>query len=471
MLNRLRLNKRTKQNQPGAALLARARLRLTFWYTGVLAIALLLFSVTLYFTAQQQLLQPIKNSLSAQIDMMARVWQHNPERGCPTDNPNFGPPPGLGPNPNQEIPPELKSLGILYVACFDQQGNQIINSSSSVFSTTVDTPPTAFLNNNLALQALKTNATTGLQDILDTGSNVGTMYRYAETVTLPAGSAVIQIGRSVEDLQNAQDVVRNLLVLLGLLTLAGATGGGLFLSYRALAPTRQAFARQQAFIADASHELRTPITLLRTDAEVLLRGRERLDPEDAELLEDIVIEADHLTTLSTNLLELARLDAGQMHLEPEVNDLAELAQAVVRRLHTVASEKLVTLQAEELSDILVVGDSQLLEQLILILLDNAVKYTPTGGSVTIKTQVVQGQICLEVADTGIGITPDHLIHLGERFYRVDKARSREMGGTGLGLSLAFAIAKMHGGVLELKSEFGQGTTVKLILPASRLITL
>jgi signal transduction histidine kinase len=234
-----------------------------------------------------------------------------------------------------------------------------------------------------------------------------------------------------------------------------------------LAPARLAWANQQRFIADASHEIRTPLTLLRADAEVLLRGRERLDAEDAALLEDIVAEANHMGRLATSLLTLARLDIESRHQEHEVVSLAELVQESTRRVQAFAGQRGVTVEVESSNNSYVIGDPMLLEQAVLVLLDNAIKYNRRGGRVVTRTLVKDGQVFLEVEDTGVGIAVEHLAHLGERFYRVDKARSREVGGTGLGLSIARNIARTHRGQLTLSSVSGQGTTVTLMLPLAR----
>jgi signal transduction histidine kinase len=276
---------------------------------------------------------------------------------------------------------------------------------------------------------------------------------------------VVQVGESVSTQEDVLGLLLVLLLVLGAATLVGAAVGGLLLADRALAPARLAFVRQQAFIGDASHELRTPLTLMRADAEVLLAGRDHMDPDDVMLLEDIVAEAGHMGTLANNMLTLARLDAGQFHMEREVVDLAAVATRVAQRARAFAQEKQVTLHVEEAGEALVIGDKSLLEQATLILLDNAIKYNRAGGSVTLRTSLVQGYACLEVSDTGIGIPAEHLSHLGERFYRVDKARSREAGGAGLGLSIARGIAASHGGALTLYSVAGQGATARLIVPA------
>jgi len=260
-----------------------------------------------------------------------------------------------------------------------------------------------------------------------------------------------------------------LLLSVGSITLLGAGLGGLFLANRALAPAHLAFVRQQRFIADASHELRTPLTLMRADAEVLLRGRKHLAQEDAALLEDIVAEANHMSILANSMLTLARLDAGTQHREHEVVNLDALARRGVQRVTAFAAQKEITVQHESGSaNALTIGDSMLLEQAVLVLLDNAIKYSREGGQVTVRTAINKGWARLEVSDTGIGIPAEHLPYLSERFYRVDKARSREAGGAGLGLSIAHGIASMHNGMLTLSSVVDQGTTATLSLPLANL---
>jgi signal transduction histidine kinase len=171
-----------------------------------------------------------------------------------------------------------------------------------------------------------------------------------------------------------------------------------------------------------------------------------------------------MTTLANNMLTLARLDSRPSHQEHEVVNLTEIVRAAMRRIQALADQKNIALQENADESIVVIGDPTLLEQAILALLDNAIKYNRQGGSVTLRTMVKENQVLLEVQDTGVGIAVEHLPHLGERFYRVDKARSREVGGTGLGLSIAQRIVAAHGGRLSLSSTLGQGTVVSLTLP-------
>ena len=451
--------------EPGAALFQGVRIRLTLWYCLVLGAALVLFSVALYFSVQHFLLGPIEDAVSTQASTHVSQWLTDSfDHGCrpPSPQGQFGSPPGQG------------SMTML-VACFDSNGNLLL------YGNTTQLPP-GFLSNTLAQSALQSGSAT---DIVNGGGSVGDIYRYAEAA--PNHQGVVMVGAYIQAQEDELSLLLKLLLAVGGVALLGAGVGGLFLANRSLAPARLAWANQQRFIADAAHELRTPLTLLRADAEVLLRSRQRLEEEDAALLEDIVAEANHMSNLATNLLTLARLDNSSTHREHEVVNLADVAHAGARRIQALADQAQISIQElplrlteqeasrgsdvvgrnaqEESNDAaLVIGDPALLDQAVLALLDNAIKYNRRGGRVTVRTGTEQGQAILEISDTGIGIAPEHLPYLGERFYRVDKARSREAGGTGLGLSIARSIAIAHGGTLTLTSIPDQGTTVTLELP-------
>ena len=435
--------------EAGAALFQGLRVRLTLWYCGVLGAALVLFGVALYFGTQYYLLTPIETDTQAHAQAHENYWLSDSlTQACPLLNfqGQFGPPPGQG----FQMPEQ--------VACFDQSGTLLSDQN------TTGLPP-AFLTHTPVQTALQTGQPAS--DIVDAGGTTGQIYRYALLVPNPTGSGnlgVLLVGESVRAQESALTLLLRLLLGVGGVALLGAGLGGLFLSRRALAPARLSWANQQRFIADAAHELRTPLTLLRADAEVLLRGRERLEEEDAALLEDIVAESHHMSNLATNLLTLARLDTGTIHREHEVVSLAGLAREGTRRVQAFAEQRGVTVQVESSGEAYVIGDPVLLEQATLVLLDNAIKYNRPGGHVTVRAVEQDGRALLEVRDTGIGIAAEHLPHLGERFYRVDKARSREAGGTGLGLSIARSIAVVHGGQLLLSSVPEQGTTVTVALP-------
>ena len=435
----------TSQEAGSASLFQGLRVRLTLWYCGVLGATLVLFGATLYLGTQNALLTPIASDTLLHARVHVDIWlSGSREHACPLLDEQM--PLGQG----FQMPEE--------VVCFDQNGNLLPGQN-------VRGLPSAFLTTSLVKTAIQTGrSATG---IVPTGGKTGAVYCYAVVVSSTkgnSGTGVLLVGESVQAQETALSELLELLLILGAIALLGAGLGGLFLANRALAPARLAWANQQRFIADAAHELRTPLTLLRADAEVLLRGRQRLAEDDALLLEDIVTEASHMSHLATNLLTLARLDAHSMHLEHEVVDLAEMARAQVRRVQALAEQKEVSVQAKVDETVLVIGDPILLEQAILALLDNAIKYNWQGGQVAVRIEAKDHQALLEISDTGIGIPPEHLPYLGERFYRVDKARSRQAGGTGLGLSIVRGIVVAHGGHLALDSVLDQGTTVTLTLP-------
>ncbi len=424
-------------------------MRLTLWYCGVLVAALVIFGVSLYLGTKIALLTPIQSEAQNHARDQAYQWSGAPGSVCPSPGrPGPGTLMGQG---HDFIMPNV-------VICFDAHGNLSPGQTTTALSS-------ALLNNGLVREALQSS--TGQATVtVDAEDTNGLMYCYAQVALDPTKNimGVVVVGEPIQAQYNALSTLLSLLLSVGIGALLCAGLGGLFLANRALEPARLAWANQQRFIADASHELRTPLTLMRADAEVLLRGREQLETEDAALLEDIVVEASHMAKITTNLLTLARLDTQFAHREHEVVDLAQLVGATVRRIQALANQREMSVQERHASDAYVIGDSTLLEQAVLVLLDNAIKYNRPGGTISIDTTVQHDQVSLEIQDSGIGITPEHLPYLGERFYRVDKARSRAAGGTGLGLSIARSIANTHGGQLTLASVPGQGTTAILTLP-------
>ncbi len=449
-----RISRHTQES--GAALFRGLRIRLTLWYCGVLVAALVVFGVALYLGTQIALLKPVQDDTQGHTFMHAHQWASSHDQddlpgGCPWSNSNKN-------QPGQPVPGQGGYMFEMAI-CFDTAGALLPNQITTG-------QPTAFLNNSVALQALH-SPTHCASDTVDGGSSFGQIYRYAVVVTDPGSGnikGIMVTGERIDAQYNALSTLLKLLLGIGGGALLCACLGGLFLAHRALAPARLAWANQQRFIADASHELRTPLTLMRADAEVLLRGRKRMDVEDAGLLEDIVVEVNHMSKITTNLLTLARLDTQFAHREHEVVNLAHLVGAMVRRVEALAGQRDITLQENHTGNPYVIGDPTLLEQVVLVLLDNAIKYNQPGGSIDVRTAVKNERVLLEVQDSGIGITAEHLPYLGERFYRADKARSRAAGGTGLGLSIARSIASTHGGQLTLTSQPGQGTTATLVLP-------
>lgn len=225
----------------------------------------------------------------------------------------------------------------------------------------------------------------------------------------------------------------------------------------------RSFAEIRRFTADASHELRTPIAVIRTEAEVAMTKPPNAE-EYRSLAGSILEECEHLTKLTDQLLTLSREDAGITLHESERLDLAALATDAANVMRPLAEAKRQRLSIAATDGARVAGEAARLRQVVYNLLDNAIKYTPEGGQIVVSLRKQDHQAVLQVSDTGIGIAPEHLPHVLERFYRVDKARSREEGGTGLGLSIVESITAAHGGRVQIASQPGAGTTCTVFLP-------
>jgi heavy metal sensor kinase len=230
----------------------------------------------------------------------------------------------------------------------------------------------------------------------------------------------------------------------------------------------QTFERQRRFISDASHELRTPISILRGEAEVALSQAERTPQEYRESLAVLHEEAKRLANIVEDLFTLTRADAGEYRLARSDFYLDELAADCVRATRTLAQAKNLSLVAVAPHEMPVRADEDLLRRMILNLLDNAIKYTPEGGSVTLACSVAADGYELSVTDSGPGIPADMQSRIFERFFRVDRARSRtgRDGGAGLGLSIARWIAEAHLGRLDLERSDATGSVFKAHIPAS-----
>jgi signal transduction histidine kinase len=238
-------------------------------------------------------------------------------------------------------------------------------------------------------------------------------------------------------------------------------------------PIHEAFERQRRFIADASHELRTPVAVLRARADVLQREGAQLAPGHEEQLQLLRHDADDLSALLDDLLDLARLDAGQIALPLEPVALADMAEELVAQLAPLAEQRQLHLRVLTKP---VWGQANLgrVRQVLRALIDNALKHTPAGGSVEVTVDAFGGWARLKVIDTGTGIMPEHVPRITDRFYRADDARSRtgqsRAGGAGLGLAIADELMRRMHGRLELESAPGRGTIATILLPPARAAT-
>lgn len=216
------------------------------------------------------------------------------------------------------------------------------------------------------------------------------------------------------------------------------------------------------FVANVSHELRTPLASVRAMAETLQEGALHDDEVADRFLSTIVSEADRLTRISEDLLILSNAESHEP--KTEWFDLSEQIAEVTARLEPKASESGLSISLSIPEHIEIEASPDQLEQVLVNLIDNAIKYTPAGGRVSVEAKVHGGQVTVDVRDTGIGIMAEDVPRVFERFYRVDKARSRASGGTGLGLSIVKNIVESHGGEVRVKSEFNHGSTFSFVLP-------
>lgn len=275
---------------------------------------------------------------------------------------------------------------------------------------------------------------------------------------------VISIVDSEVQLLERLLVIISVGLVIGMLVIVGA---GFYLARRALVPIRAAWDKQQQFVADASHELRTPLAVIKTNAELMLRHPEYTIEQESPRIANVLREAVRMNRLVNSLLTLARADANQVELHLAPLNLRDVAREIADQFLPMADMKSIKLSFALDDNLELIGDKERLHQLLVILLDNALKYTLEEGEITVSGRRLSGGIQLEVSDTGIGIAPEDLPRIFDRFYRGDKVRSRKEGGTGLGLAIAKWIVDKHDGKIRVESSAGVGTRFIINLPSRK----
>jgi heavy metal sensor kinase len=318
---------------------------------------------------------------------------------------------------------------------------------------------------------------------------------------------IVQVATSLEEVEEALNTLLLILWITVPSALVFASLGGLFLANKALRPVDEitktarritsknleqriklrkgndeigrlaetfnemisrlgrSFKQMRQFSADASHELRTPLTIVKGEIEVGLRKQRPLK-EYRRILKSNLEEVNHMSQIVNDLLFLSKADMGEIHLQKQRIDLTQLVTEVHAQARMIAIAKEITVRMSADSNVVVIGDRLRLRQLLLNLVDNGIKYTPEGGEMVISLASNDSQVELRVLDNGIGISPEDQPHIFDRFFRVDKARSREAGGSGLGLSISRWIIEAHGGEISVQSEPGKGSTFTVTLPVA-----
>lgn len=238
------------------------------------------------------------------------------------------------------------------------------------------------------------------------------------------------------------------------------------LTRQALRPIEQSFQQLKQFTADASHELRNPLAGIKTSVDVMQSHPERVHPADVNKLAAIASATDQMTQLVDDLLLLARHDGNLTTLANQAADipLDDLLEDLVDSFVPQADAKAIALQFSLQSCSIIRGDATQLRRLFSNLLSNAVQYTPSQGKITVKSRSEGGWAVVDVSDAGMGIAPEHIPHVFDRFWRADPARSQREGGTGLGLAIAQSIAHAHHGQISVQSQLGNGSTFCVRLP-------
>jgi signal transduction histidine kinase len=419
--------KATAPRQPLAAL----RRRLTFWYAATLSLILLLLGGGLYGVIHSQLAQQLDESLRGATKELVRAARIREMEAAGAH--------GNVVDAVDELHIPDRALYLL-----DSAGTPIKPGLASPW---------------IRAAAERAAAGTPVEDEVDS-ENEHTLSLYAERFRLGSGQMLVAV--AVADQVELTDRYAELIAAFGGAAIAAIVliaAGGYFLVQKATAPAERSMAYTRRFMADAAHELRTPIAVLRTKADVALQETQLPESYQATL-RGMGHEAQRLGRVVDDLLMLARADAGERQVERLRFFLDDVVLDAALSLRTLAQAAGVAMIVDEFEETAIVGDANLVRELVVVLLDNAVKFTPPGGSVRVRvTPLPQPMVLVE--DTGCGITPEQLPHVFERFYRGDASRARD-GGAGLGLSIAQWIASVHDARLTLTSSPASGTRATLV---------
>ena len=421
-------------SRAGIQRLVRLRLRLTIWYVATFGLIVLLLGAGLFAVIRYQLSQQLDASLHSATQELVRAARIREVEAAAAR--------GRMIDAVDELNVPDRTLYLL-----DSHGNPVKPDTVSDWI------------GSAARQAARVGQITVERDT----PNDATLRLHALRFRLASGHTLVAV--AVADQVELEDRYADLIAAFAAAAFAAlvlVAAGGFLLVRKSTAPIERSMIFTRRFMADAAHELRTPITVLRTRAEVALQ-----QPRDAahyvSALHGVEAEARRLGGIVDSLLVLARADSGERQIERERFFLDDVAIDAAGAERLVAREKGVEVTVEEFEEAPVVGDPSLVRQLIMILLDNAVKFTDRGGEVRLRVSLRQGAPTFMVEDAGMGIKPEELSRVFQRFFRGEAARSRT-DGAGLGLSIASWIAREHGAEISLTSEPGRGTRVVVTFP-------
>jgi len=492
------------------------QLRLTLWYTALLGITLILFSVLVYYALFTSLYSEIRRDAQLQAVEVSRFL--HPQ----LDSPRLY-------SSQLYIPEERDMRPVLRLMAIPEPEPNLLAGSGDVQLFNVEDGSVYEHTNNLVTEPLPVDP--AAQQAVRNGEayfyktiDANDMPLLVYSVPFKTNNEIVglQIIQSTAPVEIALAEVSRYLILGTALSLVLAALVGAYLAQRALQPLstitqtasgitrtgdlgrrltipedtsevgqlastfnemldriQRLFQTQERLVADVSHELRTPLTTVQGNVELLRRmgtstpktesdQSPMLSEMQREILQEVEDETVRMGRMISDLLLLAQADSGDLQLKQEVVEMDTLLLDVYRQTKRIAQQNkgpdALTIRLGGEDQALVQGDSERLRQLLLNLAENAVKYTPAGGTITLGLENTDGWVRVYVRDTGIGISPSDQAHIFERFYRTDKARSRELGGSGLGLSIAQWIAQAHGGYVQVDSALRQGSTFTVWLP-------
>jgi signal transduction histidine kinase len=422
--------------------LDRLRTRLTVWYVATFCVILLLLGAGLFVVIRRQFSAQLDHSLRSATTELIRAARIREIESVAAQ--------GQVVDAVDELHIPDRTLYLL-----DVSGNPIKPAASDAWIQ----------------DAAREAGRLGRLDTEREGEGEGTLRLHAERFMLTSGTPLIAI--AVADRVELEDRYASLIAAFAgaaAFALVLVAAGGWLLVRQSTKPAERTIEYMRRFMADAAHELRTPLTVLQSRAEIALQ--QNRDPATyVSALRGIEGESQRLGRIVDDLLTLARVDTGERPIERKRLYLDDLALDAASAAKAVGQSAGVNVVVEEFEETAVDGDAALLRQLLMILLDNAVKFTPPGGTVRVRVGTPAGQPTLSVSDTGVGIEAAQLPHVFERFYRGDPARSPGTRGTngrsgaGLGLAIGSWIAEAHGAVISIASEVDRGTTISVTFPS------
>jgi heavy metal sensor kinase len=475
------------------------RTKLTAWYSLVVSVTLISFGLTAYYSTSNTLSENLDRSLKNEVkwlnEILAKKFprKHTPPARRPQEvKPGETKPEEEELEPTDEIWNQIYEHTLLnpkkqFIQITDTRGRKLYKSSSlgkdSLYYAEVPfnhillVSTSEFKDVSLRLavtqnERMKIYVAYPLEDLNEVLDNLFSNFLILAPIAifLSIGLGWFLANKSLKPVDEMSKTARDITAqnLNQTIPHSGVNDelGRLALTFNEMiARLRSSFDQIKQFSIDASHELRTPLTIMRGEMELALHS-EKSPQEYRRVIASNLEETIRMSAIVENLLTLSKADLGRVEIQHEVVPLHEVIRDLYEDGEVLAEKKNIKVTLENVDEVNVPGDKVRIRQLLLNLIDNAIKYTPENGSVSLSLKHLNGMATVSVCDTGIGIPTQEIPKIFDRFYRVDKARSRAMGGSGLGLSIAKWIVDAHGGKIEVRSEIHRGSTFTVYLPAN-----